>query len=593
MLPARHRIVRLACVMAGLLIVHLVPAAQRAPVRLIPGPAGTPRSGLAPSPQEALAYFRARIAAERELSVIVEVRAPELQPADTDAAAESAEPDPDRELAEVAILREARQRVIRRLPPRTEPVREYDAIPFFTLLADAATFEVLLSDPNVVSIQEDFSVPPALADSIPLIQADTAWAVGYSGGDIAVAVLDSGAEKAHPIFTGGVVSEACYSGGGKKAASLCKNGALSSTANGSGAPCTLNESCSHGTHVTAIAAGDTGVARLSSIISMQVFSKEPANEGGLGAAASDLVKALERVHTLRTKYSIASVNMSIGGGGYTKTCDSVSPAMVAIIKKLYDARIAVVIASGNDGYVNSISWPACMTKVISVGNTTKSDQIAVSSNEASFMSLMAPGSSIRAAVPGGSYGYKTGTSMAAPHVAGTWALLVDKTPSLTVAAGLSALKSTGLGIRATSINTTFRRVRVNDALNKLKKATASTLTSPSGTSPSTKPKYTWKKVAAATDYRLWVEVAGSDKAKINTWYKSNDVCTGTTCSVTPNVALAAGQTYDWWIQTFEFRIGPWSVGKAFITPGGAAGATALMSPPLVPGGNLIKKITRD
>ena len=590
MLPARRRFASLACVIAGLFIVHLAPAAQRAPVRLIPGPAATPRSGLAPSPQDALAYFRARIAAERELSVIVEVRAPGLPSADADAGAEIEEADPVRVLAEAAILREARQRVIRRLPPRAEPVREYEVIPFFAVLADAATFDVLLSDPNVVSIQEDAPLPPALADSIPLIQADTAWTAGYSGGDATVAILDTGAQKGHPIFTGGVVSEACYSGGGKKASSLCKNRVLSSTASGSGAPCTFSERCSHGTHVTAIAAGVTGVAKESLIISMQVFSNV---SGEALSYPSDQVKGLERVYALRTKYSIASANISIGGGGYTKTCDSNNPAMVAIVKKLYDERIAVVVSSGNDGFINGVTSPACLTKVISVGNTTKSDEIYHTSNDVSFLSLLAPGTSIRAAMPRGTYGYMTGTSMAAPHVAGAWALMVDKTPSLTVKAGLSALRSTGLAIRAKSINTTFRRIRVNSALKKLKKGAAPTLTSPSGTSPSTKPKYTWKKVAAATDYLLWVEVAGSNKATIKTWYESDEVCKGNTCSVTPNVTLAAGKTHYWWVMTYEFRNGNWSAPKTFATPGGAAGATALTSPPLVPSGSRIRRISRE
>ncbi|MDQ3171210.1 MAG: S8 family serine peptidase [Acidobacteriota bacterium] len=587
MLPRRFRSVLLACILASLFIIKASPEAQRAPITLIPGPAATGGSGLAPSAQEALAYFRGRVAAEGQLSVIVEVRAPGLQSADADTGLEIEETDPVRALAEAGTLREARQRVIRRLPPRAEPVREYEVIPFFAVLADATTFDVLLSDPNVVSIQEDVALPPTLADSIPLIQADTAWEVGYSGGQTVVAVMDTGAEKAHPIFGGGVLSEACYSGGGKKADSLCKNKALSSTANGSGAPCTFDEGCSHGTHVTATAAGLTGVARGASIISMQVFSNI---KGELLSWDSDRIKALERVYALRTKYSISSVNISIGGGSYTKTCDSLSPATVAIVKKLYDARIAVVIAAGNDGYVNAVGYPACLTKIVSVGNTTKSDQIALSSNEASFMSLMAPGSSIWAAVPGGGYEPMTGTSMAAPHVAGAWALMVDKTPTLTVSAGLSALKSTGLGIPATSISTTFRRIRVNKALNKLKKAGAPTLTAPVGTSTSTKPTYTWTKVAAATDYYLWVEVAGTNKAKIKTWYKSNDLCKGNVCSVAPNVALAAGQTYWWWVLTYEFRHGNWSVGKEFVTPGGAVGTAVRMPPPREPGGSAIKRI---
>ncbi len=567
MLPARRlRAATLACVLASLFVVKAAPLAQREPVILIPGPAGAPVSGLAPSRQQALAYFRGRIAADGEIGVIVEARAPvsrALAVPDEPQAPDA--PDSAQSLAEQRLNAEARQRVIRRLPPQTHPVREYDTMPFFALIADAATLNVLLSDPNVVSIQEDFSVPPALSESVPLIQGTTAWEKGFRGDNMTVAILDSGVEKAHPTFGGGVISEACYSGGGKKASSLCRNQALSSTANNSAAPCTYVSGCFHGTHVAAIVAGNNGVARLSWIIAMQVFSKEPANESGLGAKTSDLIKALERVYALRTKYSIASVNMSIGGGGFTKTCDSQSPSMVSIINKLYEARIAVVVASGNDGYYNGVSWPACHAKAVSVGNTTKTDKVNSSSNAASFLRLLAPGTDIYAATTGGSYRYATGTSMAAPHVAGTWAILVQKTPSMKVDAGLAALRATAFNIRDSRNNLVFKRIRINNALNKLKPLAKVTLATPSVTSASLKPKYSWSRVAASTSYRLWVQADGVGSPVINIWYSASDVCTSKGCSVTPTKSLKAGQTYTWEVQTYEFRMGPFSAVKTFTT----------------------------
>ena len=580
MLPARRfRSVVLACTLASLLVVKAAPEAQRAPVTLIPGPAANGGAGIMPSPQDALAYFRGRIAADGDIGVIVEARTPALPVATAE------EPAPDatesaRSLAEWRIFAEARQRIMRRLPPQEHPVREYDFIPFVALIANATTFEVLLSDPNVVSIQEDFAVPPALAESIPLIQADAAWAKGYTGANVSVAILDTGVQKSHPDFGGNVLSEACYSGGGKKADSLCPNKALSSTAKNSAAPCTTSDSCSHGTHVAATAAGLTGVARNSWVIAIQVFSKDGSK---VTARASDLIKALERVYALDGSWSIGAVNMSVGEGAYTKTCDSASPAMVQIVGRLYARRIAVVAPSGNDGYSNRLSWPACHSKVVSVGNSTKSDEINTTSNAASFLRLLAPGTDIFAAVPGNGYGHATGTSMAAAHVTGTWALLTGKTPSLKVDAGLAALRSTGLDIRDSRSNITFKRIRVDDGLNKLKGATLATAISPSGTSPSTKPTYSWKKVAASTHYRLAVEVSRSGEEKVDIWYKSSAVCKGNVCSVTPNVVLTPGETYYWWVATLDYRHGPWSVGTSFVTPGGAVRRAAPMSTPRIPG----------
>jgi len=555
---SRFRVAVIAGVLAGVCLIPVGPLAQQSPVRLIPAPAMEAPAAAVPSAQSALAHFRSRLAADGELSLIVEVRAPAAG-----AAAETL--DPAAELAEAAVLQDARQRVIQRLPPG-RGVHEFETIPFFAVMADTATFDILLSDPNVVSIQEDFSVAPVLAQSVPLVQAPTAWSKGYTGRGITVAILDSGVEKAHPIFGGGVVSEACYSGGGKTSNSLCPGGSLSSTASGSARPCTTYSACSHGTHVAAIAAGLTGVAKGSLLIAIQIFSKSGAD---MRAQSSDIVKALERVYSLRTKYNIASINMSIGGGGYTSLCDSVSPSTTSIVNKLYDARIAVVIASGNDGYYNGLSWPACMSKAVSVGNTTKSDVINSSSNSASFLRLLAPGTNITAAVPGGGYGTKTGTSMAAPHVTGAWAILVQKTPALTVAAGLAALKSGGKAITDSRNRLSFKRIRINNSLNTLTALPAAIQGSPSGTITTRKPKYTWSKVSASSYYRLWVEPAGSDTPLINTWYASSTVCGSTSCSITPSVTLAAGQTYHWWIQTHQFRVGPWSAGKAFTTPSGA------------------------
>lgn len=72
-------------------------------------------------------------------------------------------------------------------------------------------------------------------------------------------------------------------------------------------------------------------------------------------------------------------------------------------------------------------------------------------HSASFLSLLAPGESINSSVPGGGFAFFNGTSMAAPHVAGAWALLKQQTPSASVNTLLSNLQSTGLGVTDTRV----------------------------------------------------------------------------------------------------------------------------------------------
>src|SRR5207245_8050564 len=111
--------------------------------------------------------------------------------------------------------------------------------------------------------------------------------------------------------------------------------------------------------------------------------------------------------------------------------------------------IATVIAAGNSSSTNSLTTPGCISTAISVGSTDKADQVSWFSNMASFMSLLAPGQSINSSIPGGGYRLLSGTSMATPHVAGTWAVLKQAVPDASVSTILSALRQTGLPVTDT------------------------------------------------------------------------------------------------------------------------------------------------
>jgi subtilisin len=367
-------------------------------------------------------------------------------------------------------------------------VRTYDTIPYIALELPPQALQAVQRSPRVTGITEDRLDEayqeksasddldsPTLAQSVPLVQAPTMWANGFTGSGQVVAVLDTGVDSAHPFLSGKVVEEACYTSNRVAGSGNCPNGTSTQTGAGSGVNCTYAASgCRHGTHVAGIAAGRgstfSGVAKDANIMAVQVFSRfTGTNCSGAGedpctlSYTSDQLAGLERVFALRSTRTFSSVNMSIGGGQFFGNCDT-DPRKAAI-DNLRSAGIATIIASGNNGFTNSMSAPGCISSAVSVGSTTKSDTLSSFSNSASFLSLLAPGESINSSVPGGGFAFFNGTSMATPHVAGAWALLKQKTPSASVASLLSSLQSTGLPVTDTRVagGVTKPRIRIADA----------------------------------------------------------------------------------------------------------------------------------
>jgi subtilisin len=345
----------------------------------------------------------------------------------------------------------------------------YETVPLLALEVSARALAVLDGLRGIVAhVDEDRPVFPTLAESVPLIEGNAAWAAGVTGRGRVVAVIDSGVDKAHPFLAGKVVEEACYSTDG-----ACPNGSTSQIGAGAGVPCPY-PGCYHGTHVAGIAAGSgptfSGVAKDANIMAVQVFHQTP---DGISANTGDIVAALVRVYSLRNLYDFAAVNMSLGTKqGFSSPCDAFSPYKPAI-DNLRSVGIATVISSGNEGLTNAISSPACVSTAVSVGSTNDSDAVSTYSNSASFLSLLAPGDVINSSMPGGFFANLSGTSMAAPHVAGAWAILKQGKPSASVSETLSALQSTGLPVTDARNGIVKPRIRVFEALKSLVPAVSS------------------------------------------------------------------------------------------------------------------------
>ena len=360
-----------------------------------------------------------------------------------------------------------------------EEKRAFATIPYVALEVTPEALDRLEASGTVLAVGEDRLERPLLPASVPLVGADQAWTSGYDGTGWTIAVLDTGVDRDHPFLAGKVVSEACYSANGS-----CPNGQTSQIGDGAGAPCTYAEgSCLHGTHVAGIAAGAngtlsdgvtfSGVARGSNLISIQVFSKftgstcdRDVEDPCALTFTSDTIAGLERVYELRDTYRIAAVNMSLGGGSFFSQtgCDVEDAARKAIIDQLRAVGIATVAAAGNEGSVDALSAPACISSVISVGATSKSDEVASFSNSAPFLDLLAPGVRIISAIPPSDYALISGTSQAAPHVAGAFAILKQRLDGGTVDEVFTALRSTGIDVTDPKSGITTPRIRIFDAL---------------------------------------------------------------------------------------------------------------------------------
>jgi subtilisin family serine protease len=342
---------------------------------------------------------------------------------------------------------------------------------FFVAEVDGTTLAKLKQDRRIQSVYKDQLSRPFLDSSTEVIRSDQANGAGFTGDGTTVAILDTGIDRDHPFFAGRLVDEACFSSSYAEydTASLCPNNQPSQIGPGAAnveiPQCVVNgrNECDHGSHVAGIAAGrwvpgapDHGVAPSAGILAIQVFSRvnDPVTCGGTAPCflsfTSDQKLALEYVARMATTRNIAAVNMSLGGGGpYRQACDADPSA--AAVKPEFDAlvalRVAPVVAAGNDGFSDGISAPACISTAITVGATRDSDGPAYFTNRGRLLDVFAPGMYVNSAVPDDTYAMASGTSMAAPHVAGAFALMRHAYPGFSVAQSLQRLRETGVWIR--------------------------------------------------------------------------------------------------------------------------------------------------
>ena len=273
-----------------------------------------------------------------------------------------------------------------------------------------------------------------------LTSVSTAHDLGFTGRGALIAVLDSGLNKGHKEFKNRVKYQACFStgmtSGNTVYSSVCsgaKSAALGNAKN--------KDNFNHGSHVAGIMAGKGGIAPEADIIAVQIFSEKCNKKASAKTCPGKVILPVDELAAFDylldlndSGVSITAVNMSFGGSAYQNVCDTVRigsyGSLHSFIKQLVsEGGMIPVAASGNAGYPDKITQPACDSLVFAVGalEDTYKPEIKYFSNHNKLIDMLAPGTDIYSASytrQGGKYYMKmSGTSMATPMVTGAFAIL--------------------------------------------------------------------------------------------------------------------------------------------------------------------------
>lgn len=274
-----------------------------------------------------------------------------------------------------------------------------NALPGFSITANANSINRLLNDPRVEYVEEDGMVyTSGTQSSAPygldrIDQRDRplngTYVYDYVGSAVRAYVIDSGILAGHTDFGGRVLS----------GYTAIADGRGSSDCNG------------HGTHVAGTIGGATyGVAKSVRLVPVRVFGCTG------GSSNSTIIAGIDWVRANRVLPAVA--NMSLGGGA--------SSSIDTATNNLINSGVTVVVAAGNDN-ANACNYsPARVTNAITVGSTTSTDARSSFSNFGTCVNIFAPGSSIKSTWYTSTTATNTisGTSMASPHVAGAAVLVL-------------------------------------------------------------------------------------------------------------------------------------------------------------------------
>ncbi|MEU4618648.1 S8 family serine peptidase [Actinoplanes sp. NPDC023801] len=325
-----------------------------------------------------------------------------------------------------------------------ELVREYggrvagnyvSAVRGFHLEATVGEARRLAADPSVEYVEQDAVITTAAAPaSVSVTRANPTWGLDRvdqrklplsksytykSASAVTAYVIDTGVRVGHKEFGGRATNGWDFVDGDAVA----------------------NDCHGHGTHVAGTVGGATyGVAKDAKIVGLRVLG---CNGSG---SFSNFIAAVDWVTANAKRPAVA--NMSLGG--------PLSKALDAAVKRSVDSGVTYAIAAGNESKNACKGSPAAAPDAITVGAVDSADARPAFSNYGKCLDIFAPGANIKSAGKASNTAVQTmsGTSMAAPHVAGAAALVLathpDWTPrqvrdDLVANAGVNLVRNPGKG----------------------------------------------------------------------------------------------------------------------------------------------------
>ncbi len=266
------------------------------------------------------------------------------------------------------------------------------------------------------------------------VNAYGAWDVTTGSSSIVVAVVDSGVNAAHPDLTGRVLPGYDFVNDDSDA----------------------SDDDGHGTHTAGIvaAAGDNGEGIAGMCWQCRILPVKVLDNEGFGTdawVASGIRWAADN--------GARVINVSLGG-------EEEAPLIHEVIKYAVGKNALVVVAAGNsadDG--NPVEYPAAYEEVLAVGATDENDQRAFFSQVHPYVDITAPGWNIPSTVDPGDFPYEafSGTSQAAPHVAGLAGLVLSLNPAMDVNTLRSTILTTADDFGQPGVDPEYGAGRINAA----------------------------------------------------------------------------------------------------------------------------------